>query len=564
MVRATGARRAYRRWQHLRAARYGLRAVVGITDTSDRNPRDAVHGPVGVERSGVLPYTNDPSYPGVNPANNFGDWATNVYALEGTTIILNVTSGDGPVTFRWVASTASCDHNSSKIEVFVSGVDVGWIFFAHFQGGRGSNVSDPQPTNGMTIGTNHYFSTGDCNPGPHLHVELSDNHSGALKYSCGTDNGQPGVTLQQGDSLDSGSLNQATKQACTDPNGGTGRRRNDVIDDLVVVVDDNNNDNNNDDTNDDDDNNDTNDDNDDNDDTTTTPRRRRQPRRRPRRQPRPPVAGRGPARARASKRFRAPGRRRSTARLASASDRPGSRHKAGVRTVAPAARAVRRAAAAMAAGQNGGSGSNQASGGTGGAGGSGACPPERYSNGVWLTADGSQNAPAPPCDGTGANGGDGAQGGNAQKNSAGGAGGAGGNALFARGGDGGNGAAGGNGGSANNAKGGNGGNGGNGGVAPAATGGAGGAGGRGTASGANGGNRRPRWRRRHHVARRRALPEATGRRRPASTGRTARTGLRRTTTSERRSGARTVVAGLRPFIGPKILVRASSRAIIRP
>jgi len=168
------------------------------------------------------PYT-DPSYPGNNPANNFGDWATNVYAPEGTPIILNVTSGDGPVTFRWVASTASCDGHSSKIEVYVSGVDVGWIFFAHFSGGRGSNVSDPQPTNGMTIGTNHYFPTGDCNPGPHLHVELSDNHSGAYKNSCWTDWGQPGVTLQQGDSLGIlGSLNQATKQACTDVNGGTG------------------------------------------------------------------------------------------------------------------------------------------------------------------------------------------------------------------------------------------------------------------------------------------------------------------------------------------------------
>ena len=152
----------------------------------------------------------------MNPANNFGDWATNVYAPEGTPITLQVRSDDGPVTFRWVSSTASCDGNSSKIEVFVNGADVGWIFFAHFQGGRGKNVSDPQPTNGMTIGTMHYFPTGDCNPGPHLHVEMSDNHSGALKYSCWIDNGQPGVTLQQGDPLGMlGSLNQEPKEPCT-------------------------------------------------------------------------------------------------------------------------------------------------------------------------------------------------------------------------------------------------------------------------------------------------------------------------------------------------------------
>ena len=307
------------------------------------------------------PYTNDPSYPGVNPANNFGDWATNVYAPEGTPIILNVTSGDGPVTFRWVSSTASCDHNSSKIEVFVSGVDVGWIFFAHFQGGRGSNTSDPQPTNGMTIGTMHYFPPPlDCNPGPHLHVELSDNHSGALKYSCWTDNGQPGVTLQQGDSLGIlGSLNQATKQACTDANGGTGSGGGTTSSTTTSPSS-----------------------------TTTTTtttttkqrqrpqrrhqrrqRQRRRPRRQPRRprrqprrprrqprqrrhqrQPRPPVAARAGDPAAASKRSPAPGRRRSTAPRGSASDRPGQPGtRPGGRTAVPAARAVRRAAAATAA-----------------------------------------------------------------------------------------------------------------------------------------------------------------------------------------------------------------------
>src|SRR5204863_1434055 len=40
-----------------------------------------------------LPYT-DPSYPGNNSTNYFGDWATNVYTPESTSIIIHVTSGD--------------------------------------------------------------------------------------------------------------------------------------------------------------------------------------------------------------------------------------------------------------------------------------------------------------------------------------------------------------------------------------------------------------------------------------------------------------------------------------
>jgi hypothetical protein len=198
----------------------GAPVVSGLpASASATNPMATVGMPFGGQwASDVLvnpPYTSDPSYPGVDPANNEGDWATNVWAPEGTPIKLHVTSPDGPVTFHWVASTASCDGNSSKIEVYVNGADVGWIFFAHFQGGRGTNVSDPQPVNGMTLGTMHDFGAAGCNDGPHLHVEMSDNHSGALKYSCWTDNGQPGVTLNEADALGQlGSLNQGTKQPC--------------------------------------------------------------------------------------------------------------------------------------------------------------------------------------------------------------------------------------------------------------------------------------------------------------------------------------------------------------
>ena len=418
------------------------------------------------------PYTADPSYPGVNPANNFGDWATNVYAPEGTPIILHVTSGDGPVTFRWVSSTASCDGNSSKIEVYVNGVDVGWIFFAHFSGGRGKNIADPQPTNGMTIGTMHYFSSGDCNPGPHLHVEMSDNHSGAYKNSCWTDWGQPGVALQEGDSLGIlGSLNQQTKQACADVNGGTGSGGGTTSTTTATTST----------------------------TTTTTSTTTTSPTTTttsPTTTTTAPTTttttggtggGPGPG-------FQAVSGSGSTTLYCPAGVNLGQAgaagHKAGGKNGGAGGAGGKAGCGSNGgAGRNGGSGANKAVGGAGGAGGNGACPPERYSNGVWLTADGTQNAPAAPCNGTGANGGSGGQGGQAQGNSAGGAGGAGGNALFARGGSGGNGAAGGNAGRANNTQGGAGGNGGNGGAVPAATGGNGGQGGNGgSATGAFGGN----------------------------------------------------------------------------
>src|SRR3954471_14595490 len=80
------------------------------------------------------PFTSDPSYPAVDPANNGGDWATNLWAPEGTPIKLQVTSTDGTVTFQWVSSDASCDGVSSKMDVLVNNTKVGWIYFAHFLG----------------------------------------------------------------------------------------------------------------------------------------------------------------------------------------------------------------------------------------------------------------------------------------------------------------------------------------------------------------------------------------------------------------------------------------------
>ena len=412
----------------------GMCALLGPgiapSSASTTNPMATVGMPfTGQWASDVLvppPYTNAPSYPAVMPLNNYGDWATNVWAPEGTPIYLHVTSADGPVTFQWVAYTPSCDGHGVKINVFVNGTRVGWIYLAHFNAVRAaSDISDPQPTNGMLLGTVHDYVVGgvDCNPGPHLHVEMSDNHSGALKYSCWTDNGQPGVTLQEGDSLGQlGSLNQGTKQPCT-----------------------------------------------------SSP-------------PPPPPPPPGPAG------YQVVSGSGSTALYCPTGVILGSTgsagHKAGGKNGGAGGSGGRAGCGSNGgADRNGGSGTNKAVGGAGGAGGNGACPPERYVNNVWLTADGTQTAPAPPCDGTGVNGGTGGAGGQAQGNSPGGAGGAGGNGLFAGGGSGGNGAAGGNAGRASNTQGGAGGKGGNGGSGPGTTGGNGGLGGNGgTATGAHGGN----------------------------------------------------------------------------
>ncbi len=189
---------------------------VGSAFGAGANPVAAVGMPfTGTWASNVLvtpPYTaTNSSYPAVTPANNGGDWATDVWGAEGTPVTLQVTSADGPVSFAWQSSTTSCG-TSAKVDVLVNGGFVGWIYYGHLLGGRGTNTADPQPTNGVTLGTVHDFGNG-CNDGPHLHIEMSNVSASA--FSCWTDNGQPGVTLSQGASLGMvGTLNSGSKQAC--------------------------------------------------------------------------------------------------------------------------------------------------------------------------------------------------------------------------------------------------------------------------------------------------------------------------------------------------------------
>jgi hypothetical protein len=77
-------------------------------------------------------------------------------------------------------------------------------------------------------------------------------------------------------------------------------------------------------------------------------------------------------------------------------------------------------------GGNGGRGGDGTSfagkGGNGGSGGDGACPPEEWSNGVWLTASGSSTIPndTAPCNGLFGNGGNGGNGGDGARHRSGG------------------------------------------------------------------------------------------------------------------------------------------------
>ncbi len=153
------------------------------------------------------PYTDlNSSHPSVH-AKYYGDWATDVYAADGTAVKLKVSSSDGPLSFYWIARPNGTCGQRTVIGVKVNGIDVGSIYYEHLNGA----VTSGNITNGMTVGYVHDWQ--GCNPGPHVHIELRNTSN----YSCYTDNGKPGVTLSAGDSIGLlGSSNTAARQACAD------------------------------------------------------------------------------------------------------------------------------------------------------------------------------------------------------------------------------------------------------------------------------------------------------------------------------------------------------------
>lgn len=143
-----------------------------------------------------------------------GDWATDIYAAEGTAVKLDVPIQTGTsLTFSW-KSVTSCGQ-STAVNVIVDGATVGWLYYAHLN----NAVTSGTITNGMTLGTVHDWGA-NCNPGVHVHTEFKNN----TNYSCYVDNGNPGVALSYGANLAVlGSSNTGAQQACANiPTGSSG------------------------------------------------------------------------------------------------------------------------------------------------------------------------------------------------------------------------------------------------------------------------------------------------------------------------------------------------------
>ena len=157
------------------------------------------------------PYTDsNSSHPSVHHTPGGGDWATDVYAAEGTAVKLSVPIQTGTtLSFSWKATSTSCGQ-SVGINIIVDGTTIGWLYYAHLN----NAVTSGAITNGMTLGTVHDWVVNGvhCNPGVHVHQEFKN----VTNYSCYVDNGQPGVTLNAGaNEAVLGSSNTGAQQACS-------------------------------------------------------------------------------------------------------------------------------------------------------------------------------------------------------------------------------------------------------------------------------------------------------------------------------------------------------------
>jgi hypothetical protein len=142
----------------------------------------------------------------------WGDWASDLYASEGTPVSLHVTSNDGTVSFNKVPySDGSCGHRL-VISVFVNNTEIGQIYFDHL-----NNVTNSTITNDKVVGYVHDW--GGCNPGPHVHFELKN----ISNYSCYTDWGHPGASIGEGESLGLlGASNTSIRQSCPGSTASSG------------------------------------------------------------------------------------------------------------------------------------------------------------------------------------------------------------------------------------------------------------------------------------------------------------------------------------------------------
>ena len=90
------------------------------------------------------PYTDaNSSHPSVH-ARYYGDWATDVYASEGTPVRLSVSS-NGTLSFGWISRPNGTCGQRTVIEVFVNNVSVGSVYYEHLA----NAVKSGPITNGM-------------------------------------------------------------------------------------------------------------------------------------------------------------------------------------------------------------------------------------------------------------------------------------------------------------------------------------------------------------------------------------------------------------------------------
>lgn len=156
------------------------------------------------------------SHPSVHHTPGLGDWATDIYAAEGTAVKLNVPVTTGALTYSWKTTSTSCGQ-STGVNIIVDGTTVGWLYYAHIN----SAVTSGAITNGMTLGTVHDWVVNNvhCNPGVHVHTEFKN----STNHSCFVDNGSPGVTLSYGANFAVlGSGNASANEPCSGIPGGSG------------------------------------------------------------------------------------------------------------------------------------------------------------------------------------------------------------------------------------------------------------------------------------------------------------------------------------------------------
>lgn len=163
------------------------------------------------------PYTDaNSSHPSVHTAHGF-DWATDLYAASGTDVRVYGSSSQGAVTFRRSAASDTCSSYGPNVagkgvtfDVLVNGVDVGDLKYDHL---NFLDIGNGPVASGTKIGT----VTGErlhplCFQARHVHIQFRNTGG---NFSCFTDHGQPGITLNAGVALGRvGSDNTGAKQRC--------------------------------------------------------------------------------------------------------------------------------------------------------------------------------------------------------------------------------------------------------------------------------------------------------------------------------------------------------------